>query len=95
MVIEDDRINSTSYDEWVQEGEELKKRDSQSAWGWGDWWLKGEKYGERSKKVRSDDWEGPSYSTITGRATVCSNFNLCRRRQTLGFSHHQECWCVI
>ena len=90
VVIEDDRINSTEYDKWVEEGEELKKRDSQSAWCWGDWWLKGDKYGERSKKVRSDHWDGPSYSTITNRATVCSNFNLSRRRETLGFSHHQE-----
>jgi len=84
------RKNSTDYDKWVKEGEELKKRDSQSAWDWGEWWLKGEKYGERSKKVRSDDWDGPSYSTITNRATVCSSFNVSRRRETLGFSHHQE-----
>ena len=90
VVLDDDRKNSADYEKWLEEGEELNKRDSKSAWDWGDWWLKGERYGERSKKVRSDDWDGPSYSTITGRATVCKTFDVCRRRQTLGFSHHQE-----
>ncbi len=94
VVIEDDRINSTDYEKWLEEGEELKKRDSQSAWDWGEWWNSGAAYGERAKKVRSDDWEGPSYSTITNRASVCSEIKVSRRRETLSFRHHAEV-CVL
>jgi hypothetical protein len=84
------RKNSTDYDKWEKEGEELKKRDSKSAWDWGDWWNSGEAYGDRSKKVRSDDWDGPSYSTITNRATVCKAFDVSLRRERLSFTHHAE-----
>ena len=80
VVIENDRINSTDYEKWLEEGEELKKRDSQSAWEWGEWWNSGAAYGERAKKVRSDEWEGPSYSTITNRASVCSEIKVSRRK---------------
>ena len=84
------RKNSTEYEKWEKEGEELKKRDSKSAWDWGDWWNSGEAYGDRSKKVRSDDWDGPSYSTITNRATVCKAFDVSLRRERLSFTHHAE-----
>ena len=85
-----DRKNSTNYDEWEKEGEELKKRDSQSAWDWGDWWNSGEAYGDRSKKVNSDDWEGPTHTTLRNRGSVCTTFDVYRRRYTLSFAHHYE-----
>lgn len=90
VVIEDDRINSTDYEKWLEEGEELKKRDSQSAWDWGDWWNSGQAYGERSEKVNSEGWEGPSHTTLRNRGSVCTIFDVYRRRYTLSFAHHYE-----
>ena len=90
VVIENHRKNSTSYEAWEKEGDELKKRDSQSAWDWGDWWNSGEAYGDRSKKVNSEDWDGPSASTLRSRGSACTEFEVCRRRHTLSFGHHME-----
>ena len=90
VVIEDDRINSTGYEEWVKEGLSLNKDYSDYKWWLGDWWNKGHKYGERKKLVDSDDWDGPSYSTCKNTAAVCSTFEKARRRANLTFGHHLE-----
>lgn len=90
VVIDNDRINSSDYEKWLEEGEELNKRDSKSAWDWGDWWNNGESYGDRAKKVNSDDWDGPSHTTLRNRGSVCSRFDVSLRRDTLSFTHHAE-----
>jgi hypothetical protein len=59
VVLDDNRINSTGYEEWVKEGLSLNKDYSDYKWWLGDWWNKGHKYGERKKLVDSDDWDGP------------------------------------
>lgn len=85
-----ERKNSTSYEEWEKQGEYLAKRDTKSAWDWGDWWNNGEAYGERVKKVKSEHWNGPSYDTLRNRGSVCAKFDVSLRRDTLSFTHHAE-----
>eukprot|EP00919_Chromeraceae_sp_WS-2016_P011506 GHVR01026875.1.p1 GENE.GHVR01026875.1~~GHVR01026875.1.p1 ORF type:complete len:265 (+),score=52.19 GHVR01026875.1:898-1692(+) len=90
VVIEDDRINSTDYDKWVEEGLSLNRDYSDYKWNLGDWWNKGHAYGERKAVVDSEDWDGPSYTTCQTAGSVCKDFTSTRRRVVLTFGHHQE-----
>jgi len=90
VVLDDDRINSTGYEEWVKEGLSLQRDYSGYKWNLGDWWNKGHKYGERKKLVESEEWDGPSFSTCASTGAVCKEFTSCRRRQVLSFGHHME-----
>ena len=74
VVIEDDRINSTEYDKWLEEGLSLNRDYSDYKWKLGDWWNKGHKYGERKKLVDSEEWDGPKFQTCMNTAAVCKDF---------------------
>lgn len=77
--------------DWIETGKILAKADAAMQWLIGDWWAYGEhKYGDRRALVESDDWEGPSFDTCAKAAKVARAFETCRRRQVLGFSHHDE-----
>lgn len=78
------------YDQWVNKGLSLNKDYSGYKWKLGDWWNEGHKYGERAKLIADESWEGPSRSTLDSTGSVCSSFEICRRRQKLSFGHHME-----
>jgi hypothetical protein len=86
----DDRKNSTGYEEWVQEGLSLNKDYSDYKWRLGDWWNKGHKYGERSKLVESDEWDGPKHQTCRNAGSMAEEFQMSRRRDKLTYGHHCE-----
>jgi hypothetical protein len=90
VVIEDDRINSTGYEEWVKEGLSLQRDYSGYKWNLGDWWNKGHKYGERKKLVDSEEWDGPKFQTCVSAGVVASSFESLRRRSVLSWGHHYE-----
>jgi hypothetical protein len=92
VVLDDvrDRKNSTSYEEWVQEGLSINKDYSDYKWRLGDWWNKGHKYGERKALVDSDAWDGPKFGTCMNAGSVCEAFETSRRREVLTFAHHYE-----
>jgi hypothetical protein len=48
------------------------------------------RYGERKAIVEAEDWDGPAYQTCRIAASVCGRFELFRRRNNLGFTHHAE-----
>jgi len=90
VVLDDDRINSTGYEEWVKEGLSLQRDYSGYKWNLGDWWNKGHKYGERAKLVESDEWDGPSHGTCRNAGSVAEEFQMSRRRDKLTWGHHVE-----
>lgn len=90
VVVEPELKNSTDYDRWVEEGLSLNRDYSDYKWSLGDWWNKGHAYGERAKLISEDTWDGPSRSTLDSTGSVCSAFEICRRRQKLSFGHHME-----
>jgi hypothetical protein len=87
-VINDSLKNSTSYEEWVQEGLSLNKDYSDYKWSLGDWWNKGHKYGERKELV--DKWDGPKEQTCKNAGVVSEAFETYRRRYLLTWGHHAE-----
>lgn len=90
VVIEDDRKNSTSYDEWVQEGLSLQRDYSDYKWNIGDWWNKGHNYGDRKRLVDSEEWDGPKYQTCKVAGWVAECFEMVRRRTNLSYGQHME-----
>lgn len=90
VVLDDDRKNSTDYDNWVKEGLSLNKDYSDYKWNLGDWWNKGHNYGARKKLVESDDWNGPKEQTCKIAGVVADSFEKFRRRNLLSYGHHAE-----
>ena len=90
VVLDDDRINSTGYEEWVEEGLSLQRDYSGYKWNLGDWWNKGHKYGERKRLVDSEEWDGPSFSTCMDAGSTANSFETLRRRKVLSWGHHRE-----
>lgn len=85
-----ERKNSTSYEEWVQEGLSLNKDYSDYKWRLGDWWNKDHGYGYRAKLLSGDDWDGPSRGTCDNAGSVSTAFEISRRREKLTWGHHYE-----
>lgn len=80
-----------SVDDWLACGQLLAEVEGAVQWWIGDWWAFGEhSYGVRKGLVESDDWHGPAFDTCAAAARVCRDFETCRRRQVLSFSHHRE-----
>lgn len=90
VVLDDDRINSTGYDKWVEEGLSLNRNYSDYKWNLGDWWNKGHKYGDRKELVNSDGWDGPKEQTCKISGVVAEAFEKFRRRNLLSYGHHAE-----
>lgn len=90
VVIDNDRINSGSYEEWEKEGLSLNKDYSDYKWNLGDWWNKGHKYGDRKRLVDSEEWDGPKFQTCMMAGSTANTFETFRRRKVLSYGHHLE-----
>lgn len=81
-------------EQWKEEGHRLgeRERDGRALmWDIGDWWNRGEAYGERAQIVTAGDWTGPAHQTCRNAGSVCIAFKeVSRRRDTLSFKHHAE-----
>jgi hypothetical protein len=75
---------------WCEIGANLRHIERAVAWWLGDWWAFGEhRYGARRRITEDPDWDGPAYQTCANAAAVCRAFEISRRREALGFSHHE------
>lgn len=78
-----------AYEEWENLGERLFRFQKSWQWWVGDWINYGEaKWGETYKAAL--DITGKSFSSLASVASVCREFETCRRRQHLTFKHHAE-----
>jgi N6-adenosine-specific RNA methylase IME4 len=79
-------------DEWIAEGLTLGARERSARslmWDVGDWWNRGEAYGERAQIVTAGDWIGPKHGTCREAGRVAGKFDPSMRIDTLTFYHHQ------
>jgi hypothetical protein len=68
---------------------EAAQRSARSLmWDIGDWWNRGEAYGERVAIVTAADWTGPTHGTCREAGRVAARWNVSNRIDTLGFKHH-------
>ena len=77
---------------WRAEGLALGERERSARslmWDIGDWWNRGEAYGERAQIVTATDWTGPTHGTCRVAGTVAARWNVLMRINTLSFYHHQ------
>jgi N6-adenosine-specific RNA methylase IME4 len=75
---------------WRHIGERLGQAERAVGWWVGDWWLAGERYGNRKDVVTAPGWTGPSYGTCRNYGSVAARFDVSRRHYTLPFSHYAE-----
>jgi N6-adenosine-specific RNA methylase IME4 len=77
--------------QWVSEGMELGERERSAhslMWDIGDWWNRGEPYGDRARIVSADSWTGPRYGNCRKLGSVASRFPSAMRVAVLTFDHH-------
>jgi len=78
-----------SYQEWVAFGKAIQKVEGAVHWWVGDWQNYGEAaYGDKNEEAI--EATGFSYSTIEHDKWIAKEFEFCRRRQNLSWSHHAE-----
>jgi len=94
------------FEEWCDIGGTLGRARNSLQWLIGDWWRYGDQYGhDLAQQV--DQW-GLAFHTCQNYASVCSSFEISRRRENLSFRHHAEVaalapqeadelldWCVL
>ena len=79
-----------SFERWQIVGRELAARDKCLNWWIGDWWAFGEhRYGERAK-IAAEGCFGIGFGALRNYGSVCRAIETSRRRDTLGWSVHQE-----
>jgi len=81
-----------SVSEWESDGLALGERERSAAslmWDIGDWWNRGQRYGERAQIVSADGWTGPAYGTCRNAGSVATKFDVSLRRDSLSFDHHK------
>ena len=87
------RIDAVSgRDEWVAEGLTLGARERSARsllWDVGDWWNRGEAYGERAQIVTAGDWKGPTHKTCRDAGSIASRWDVSKRFDTLEWWHHK------
>lgn len=79
--------------EWLSVAEFLGKVERSVSWWVGDWWLAFKPaWGDRAKffQERGENWDGPAHATCKLAGSVCSSFQLDRRRSNLTYGHHVE-----
>ena len=77
--------------EWESDGLELGERERSARslmWDIGDWWNRGERYGERARIVTRVGWTGPTHGTAREAGRVAARWNVSNRFDTLDFKHH-------
>ena len=80
-----------SYAEWEQVGFKLANFGRSMQWWLGDWINYGsKKYGETYKAAIQAT--GLTYNTVIKFSSLCTEFELKRRRFNLAFQHHMEVW---
>jgi N6-adenosine-specific RNA methylase IME4 len=79
-----------TIDDWIEYGRSLGRMDRMVKWEIGDWWNRGERYGQRVEIVTSSDWTGPSHGTCRNAGSVAAKFDVSRRHDTLTFEHHAK-----
>lgn len=84
-----------TIDEWLVHGSALNKLNLRLGWEIGDWWNRGEKWGERSRIVLSPEWTGPSYQTCRNNAVVAAKFPEEHRRRGILEFHHFEAVAML
>ena len=57
-------------------------------WDIGDWWNRGEAYGERAQIVTAADWTGPKHGNCRKLGSVAARFPSVMRITHLTFDHH-------
>lgn len=82
--------DNITQEEWEKAGDFLVTLDQARQWWLGDWWNK-QTWGDGEKAC---DERGVNYQTAMHAGKVCRQFQFCRRRQNLSFSHHNEV-CVL
>lgn len=81
----------TSFEQWVTEGKELGERERSNRslmWDIGDWWNRGEPYGERAQTVTAGEWRGPKHGNCRKCGSVAERFPGVMRITQLTFEHH-------
>ena len=80
--------DDTTYEQWLEIGNNLMQATQNIMWWLGDWWNFGEhKYGELAAQALSMNIP---YSTFSSAAAVSRAFPLDRRVDGLSWSHHKE-----
>lgn len=77
---------------WESEGLELGERERSGRslmWDIGDWWNRGEAYGERAQIVTASTWTGPKHKLCRDAGAVAKRFPVAKRLDTLAWWHHQ------
>jgi N6-adenosine-specific RNA methylase IME4 len=82
--------SETDVREWASYGMALGQADRRVRWEIGDWWNRGERYGERVDIVSHPDWKGPSYGTCRTYGSIAAKFDLSTRMYNLDFEHHRQ-----
>lgn len=78
-------------DQWKAEGRELgefERRGASLMWDIGDWWNRGEAYGDRVQIVTAADWTGPTYGNCRRLGSIAARFPSVSRLTKLSFEHH-------
>ena len=76
---------------WRSEGLQLGERERSARslmWDIGDWWNRGEAYGERAQVVNASDWTGPKHSYCRKLGSIAARFPSVIRVTHLEFEHH-------
>jgi N6-adenosine-specific RNA methylase IME4 len=84
--------NNESLSEWETEGLALGERERSAEslmWDIGDWWNRGERYGDRVAVVHRQQWTGPQYGTCRNAGTVAKAWDVSRRHDRLSYDHHR------
>lgn len=79
-------------EQWEAEGRHLgeRERSAQSLmWDIGDWWNRGEAYGERAQIVTASAWTGPKHKLCRDAGAVSARWPVSKRLGTLEWWHHQ------
>ena len=78
--------------EWRAEGLRLGERERSARslmWNIGDWWNRGEAYGERVQIITAPDWTGPTHETCRVAGSIANRWNPLIRINGLSFKHHR------
>jgi len=85
------RSAEQAREQWESEGLTLgeQERSARSLmWAVGDWWNRGEPFGDRAQVVTAATWTGPTHGTCREAARVAARWHVSMRIDTLTFEHH-------
>jgi hypothetical protein len=79
------------FEKWMTEGRELSKGYRHLQFAIGDWWNRGEQYGESRRCKATEVFGGWPYSpdSLRNIASIASRVDVSLRSDTLSWSHHE------